>query len=400
MAFRNFLRKIVPVSSAENREQYSELHGQIEDLKNQLESFRLDSLERIQQTEAQCEKYMLTERQQLGGALSKLADEQSYHSNLLSEIDSSYKAAIQILSCNHDVINDCKAMQAQMSETLHEVAQGDIFRRIEFLQNRLIILESIIQESQLPDTDQISSLKFAFIERMRGLFPVMHVDGGYHFVRVGRKNDGGYVMVDDFKNRKIAYSIGIADDVSWDRDMAKRGFEVYMYDHTIDGLPENNDKFHYFKTGLGSSANLLDPSMKTLDRMLQDNGHENERGMVLKVDIEGAEYDVFSEIDESVLNRFSQIVIEFHGLVQSEHEQKIKGALEKLNQTHQLVHLHPNNYGSYMLSGHKVLPELIEATYLLKTEYKFEHKKMCFPTELDMINCIYLPDIILGTWDT
>lgn len=371
MAFRDFFRKIVPVSSAASREQYSELHGEIEDLKDQL-----------------------------GDVLSKLADGQSSHSKQLSEINKSYEAAIQILSCNHDVINNCKATQAQMIETLQEIARGDIFRRIEFLQNRLIILESMLQESQLSDTDQISSLKFSFIERMRGLFPVMYVDGGYRFVRIGRQNDGGYVMVDDFKNRRIAYSIGIADDVSWDSDMAKRGFDVYMYDHTIEGLPESNDKFHYFKTGLGSSANSSDPSIKTLDAMLRDNGHENEYGMVLKVDIEGTEYDVFSEIDENILNRFSQIVIEFHGLVQNEHERKMKSALEKLNQTHQLVHLHPNNYGSYILSGHKVLPELIEATYLLKSEYKFKHKKMCFPTELDMINCIYLPDITLGTWDT
>ena len=30
------------------------------------------------------------------------------------------------------------------------------------------------------------------------------------------------------KNKGIAYSLGIADDVSWDEDMAQRGYDVYI----------------------------------------------------------------------------------------------------------------------------------------------------------------------------
>ena len=48
---------------------------------------------------------------------------------------------------------------------------------------------------------------------------------GKNFVRVGRPNDGGYILVDNFNvssGRHIAYSFGINDDVSWDLDMAQR----------------------------------------------------------------------------------------------------------------------------------------------------------------------------------
>lgn len=37
---------------------------------------------------------------------------------------------------------------------------------------------------------------------------------GFEKIRVGRNNDGGYVMVDDFDGIEAAYSIGINDDVS------------------------------------------------------------------------------------------------------------------------------------------------------------------------------------------
>ena len=72
---------------------------------------------------------------------------------------------------------------------------------------------------------------------------------GYDFVRVGAANDGGYVMLDDLPGG-VAYSFGINDDVSWDDDMASYGYEVYMYDHTIDALPYVKGAFHFFKKGI------------------------------------------------------------------------------------------------------------------------------------------------------
>ena len=58
--------------------------------------------------------------------------------------------------------------------------------------------------------------------------------GGFDLVRTGKHYDGGYIMLDDFHAGDIAYSFGICDDVSWDKDMASRGYDIFMYDHTID----------------------------------------------------------------------------------------------------------------------------------------------------------------------
>src|SRR5262249_33933554 len=53
-------------------------------------------------------------------------------------------------------------------------------------------------------------------------------------VRLGRDNDGGYVIIDDLSGVVAALSLGICDDASWDMDIAKRGIDVFQFDHTID----------------------------------------------------------------------------------------------------------------------------------------------------------------------
>ncbi|MBQ4430570.1 MAG: hypothetical protein II877_03625, partial [Synergistaceae bacterium] len=111
---------------------------------------------------------------------------------------------------------------------------------------------------------------------------------GFGLVRVGRDNDGGYVMLDDFGGG-IAYSFGIAGDVSWDKDMASRGYDVYMYDHTIDGLPEDNPRFHWSKLGI-SDGMTHDGRLKSLEELIASNGHEGKHNMILKMDVEGAEW--------------------------------------------------------------------------------------------------------------
>ena len=74
----------------------------------------------------------------------------------------------------------------------------------------------------------------------------------------------------------------------------------------------------------------------------------NYNNIFLKMDIEGGEYPWLLQIDENSLNKFIQIVIEFHGITNDSwhcnYNDKIK-CLEKLSKTHYIVHAHGNNYG-------------------------------------------------------
>ena len=172
-----------------------------------------------------------------------------------------------------------------------------------------------------------------------------------------------------------------------------------MYDHTIESLPEENEKFLWHKIGLTGKFDEATEDLGTLPDFIQKNGHDNETDMILKVDIEGAEYDVFANLDEAILKKFRQIVIEFHKLTDPSMKEKITTAVSNLNKTHQLVHIHANNWGHYSLCAGKLLPELLECTYVNKDNYQFVDNTRSFPTILDQPNNIRRPDVFLGRWN-
>ncbi|MBR1579097.1 MAG: FkbM family methyltransferase [Selenomonadaceae bacterium] len=174
--------------------------------------------------------------------------------------------------------------------------------------------------------------------------------------------------------------------------------DIFMYDHTIDGIPVQHEKFHWSKTGLTGFYDPNHPELETLPRLIQKNGHADDRNMILKMDIEGAEYSVFQTIDDDTLNRFKQIVLEFHDLTNPATENNVAFMTDKLNATHQLVHVHANNYGSYIVRGGAILPSLIEGTYLRRADYKFVKSRRFFPTAIDQPNKAAAPDINLGYW--
>lgn len=342
----------------------------------------------------------------LEDALQRIADTQAELAERLERLQDTaeetkamQEEAQETAAESAPMLTECKDMLGATDRGVQEITGGDVFRRIEFTQGKLLRLEELLQKNMLSLQAQRDSGEYRFIARMRALFPLLEVRSDKRFVRIGRHNDGGYVMLDDFEGRSAAYSIGIADDVSWDRDIAARGLDVYMYDHTIEGLPEENERFHFSRTGIGTKTDADDPLLRTLPEMMADNGHLDAYGMILKIDVEGAEWAVLGELDEEILKHFSQIVFEFHGLTDMKNEGIIRTAMEKLNRTHQLVHLHANNFGTYRLLGGAVLPELLEGTYLLRDEYEFAGKPQDVSTEQDEINCPYLADICLGNWD-
>ena len=72
---------------------------------------------------------------------------------------------------------------------------------------------------------------------------------GYNKIRIGRKADGGYILLNDFNNIKIAYSFGISSEISFEKELADKNIDIYIYDHTINKLPFENSKFHWKKIG-------------------------------------------------------------------------------------------------------------------------------------------------------
>jgi hypothetical protein len=165
----------------------------------------------------------------------------------------------------------------------------------------------------------------------------------------GPKHDGSYVLASSLlANTHAAYSYGIGANVGFDLDLANNyDFPIFQYDHTIADTPVKNNKFIFKKEAL-SSANII--------KHLTENGHLDRDDLLLKIDTEGAEYELFANTDINIFNSFNQIAIEIHNV--KDLDPKCITLLTSLFTLHKLVHVHGNNYGP-MIDG---LPVTLELT--------------------------------------
>ena len=212
-------------------------------------------------------------------------------------------------------------------------------------------------------------------------------------IRIGSNSDGGYILLDDFENIKYVYSFGISSEVSFDKAMADRNLEIFMYDHTIDKLPMNNSRFHWKRIGLTGNKRI-GKNLKTLNELISENGHNNEKNIILKMDIESSEWEVFQEINENDLKKFKYIVGEFH--FSSSRNFNYEHILKKLNKTHQIFHLHCNNCCGFSIVNEIKICNCLEISFVLRENNKFIKSNEIYPIkDLDKKNCLKKNDINL-----
>ena len=287
----------------------------------------------------------------------------------------------------------------QVLDTLRQ--QHELLRReLKSHQHQLDSATSYLEFATIDDARMRESNKFQNFHEIIALLTPMDVSGA-KYTRVGQQYDGGYIMLDDVPSRKIdaAYSFGISSDVSWDEEIAGLGIDIYMYDHTIEKLPKQNPRFHFFKEGV--TGDPEEKGLETLSNLIRRNGHERSKNLLLKMDIEGYEWSVFEETPSAVIGQFVQIVIELHGLIPSRSKadlSQLLSVLKKINQTHQSVHVHANGHCPISWLGELALPNLLEVTYVRRADYadRLVPNTRTFPTEIDQPTFPWLPDINLG----
>jgi hypothetical protein len=247
--------------------------------------------------------------------------------------------------------------------------------------------------------DQNVSVEAAemFRQLMKLLRP--HKIEGAEKIRVGRHFDGGYIMINDFKTVEAAYSLGINDDVSWDLDIAQRGIRLFQYDHTIESLTHDHEMFNWRKIGVTGRATDGEPLLRTLPSLLEENSHLGNKNLILKCDIEGAEWDMLMNTQNSIISQFSQIVLELHSM----HTLKdygpsdaVRKALSNLYESHRVVHVHGNNYAQFGVVGGYPIPLSLEVSLARLDMGKFSASDETFPTRLDMPNNPVWADLYLG----
>jgi Methyltransferase FkbM domain len=219
---------------------------------------------------------------------------------------------------------------------------------------------------------------------------------GFDKIRLGRDHDGGYVMLDDFKDVRAALSFGIDAECSWDADIAARGIDVYQFDHTVDGPPTTSDRFRFFKKQIAATASeLADNIGSALAKIPPSDSSRT----ILKIDIEGSEWEVLDYASVDDLAQFSQILGEFHDFSNAFDPAWRETALRvmtKLRTIFEVVHVHGNNYSPVHVIANVPIPEALELTFANRGMYTFEASTEIFPTALDQPNCEIHPDIFLG----
>ena len=180
--------------------------------------------------------------------------------------------------------------------------------------------------------------------------------------RFGKNQDGGYVVGVLEDGYDCYISCGIGDEECFSRDFINEykmnEYNSYGFDGTINSYPYNyTNKISFIKKNIGDIDNDTHTNLSFLM-----NKYNN---IFLKIDIEGGEYPWLLNISEEQLNKFKQIVIEFHGITNDgwgcTNINKIK-CLTKLANTHYIIHSHGNNHGPVVNN----IPDVIELTYINK----------------------------------
>jgi hypothetical protein len=220
-------------------------------------------------------------------------------------------------------------------------------------------------------------------ETFFNLFPIQKaIDVEY--IRLGSKNDGGYINVNDISKNDFSISFGISYNVDWEKDFIEYGKGIDCYDNSVDGLIENIHNSRFFKKTVGSEISLNDCIKNT----------NWTKDFILKMDIEGGEWDVFRDASVDDLKKFRQIVVEYHWLIDKINSKEyylIKSCFDKINETHVPVWIHANNYAKHIEIDKVNIPDVVEVLYLRKSDYKFKNFNS-YKEYLDIFNNLDMPN--------
>jgi hypothetical protein len=161
--------------------------------------------------------------------------------------------------------------------------------------------------------------------------------------RFGEPNDGGYLMCANLLGQvEAGYSYGIANYDQWGCDISKRlGVTLHQYDcfdTRQPACPGGNTVFHaecVADTRKTEEGRLFD----SMQNQFAKNGDDTKR-LVVKMDVETAEWDSLLHASDETLQRIDQLAIELHGMHEPRHIEVVK----RLKQFFDIVHIHFNNH--------------------------------------------------------
>lgn len=189
------------------------------------------------------------------------------------------------------------------------------------------------------------------------------VDMQSDLIRVGDEFNGGYAISSIIDPNTNCISVGVGTNVSFDIDISKRLSSVHLYDHTVSKLPvQVPQNVVFFKKGLARTPSDMFLTLEEIIDQFPSNSP-----LILKMDIEGCEWEILENISSATLLRFDQIVLElhhFHQLNDTEFFEVVVKSLNNLKATHQIINRHANNWARFSLIHGVPVPDVLEVTYV------------------------------------
>ena len=169
--------------------------------------------------------------------------------------------------------------------------------------------------------------------------------------RFGEAHDGGYLLCGNLLDGVAAgYSYGIGGYDKWGCDISTR-FDVTLHQYDCfntkrPACPGGDTIFHAECVGVSRTVDR-DRVFDTIENQLVKNGDRAKR-LVMKMDVEGAEWEALLSAPDEVLQQIDQLAIELHWLRDSErrwtHDPRYLALVERLQRHFHVAHLHFNNY--------------------------------------------------------
>jgi hypothetical protein len=226
------------------------------------------------------------------------------------------------------------------------------------------------------------------ISELLDLIKKLHpIKTNHNLIRVGGDYDGGYLIPNDLIGIDCLFSPGVSYVANFEKEMIEKINELkcFLADYSVNAPPFNHPNFNFEKKFLGAINNSI---FFTLEEWIKKKSR-SKNDYILQMDIEGFEYEVLISTKNEILNKFRIIVIEFHNLHKLAEESSFvffKTAFLKILQTHDVVHIHPNNTVNHLCINYKgiTIPSVMEFTFLRKDRIKNKSKILKIPHPLDM----------------
>lgn len=221
----------------------------------------------------------------------------------------------------------------------------------------------------------------------------------YTRLRLGKIYDGGYIMPKELIDKiERCYTYGAGDDVSFETSLneVNKNIITRIYDHTTSFPDTITPNVFFKKEGLAAQK---EGELNTFANHLHENG-DADKSLLLKLDIEGAEWDVLDKLDDELLDKAVVLIVEFHWFRFINNIQLYTRVLEKISKKFTVFDVHGNNCVPILEINGKLFPDVVEITFVNNKHVnsKTPIKTVLVDKDTTTLNCPTVDNYTLDFW--